>query len=54
MNLRHLRYLAALAREGNFHRAAASAHISQPTLSAAIRSLERELGVELVRRDHRR
>jgi len=54
MNLRHLRYLAALAREGNFHRAAASAHISQPTLSAAIRSLERELGVEIVRRGHRR
>lgn len=53
MNLRHLRYLAALAREGNFHRAAESVHISQPTLSAAIRSLEKELGVELVRRDQR-
>lgn len=54
MNLRHLHYLAALAREGNFHRAAESVHISQPTLSAAIRSLEKELGVELVLRNQRR
>ncbi|HEX4325434.1 MAG TPA: LysR family transcriptional regulator, partial [Burkholderiales bacterium] len=33
MNLRHLSYLAALAREGHFHRAALASHITQPTLS---------------------
>ena len=40
MNLRHLSYLAALAREGHFRRAAQASHITQPTLSAAIRQLE--------------
>jgi len=48
MLLRHLSYFAALAREKHFARAAAACHISQPTLSGAIASLERELGVRLV------
>lgn len=48
MNLRHLGYLVALAREGHFRRAAESVHISQPTLSAAISQLETDLGVPLV------
>ena len=50
MNLRHLSYLIALAREGHFGRAAESVHVSQPALSAAINQLERELGVPLVTR----
>ncbi len=50
MNLRHLSYLIALAREGHFGRAAEAAHVSQPTLSAAINQLEQELGVPLVTR----
>ncbi|MDB5806247.1 MAG: hypothetical protein JWN73_3569 [Betaproteobacteria bacterium] len=54
MNLRHLSYLAALAREGHFHRAALASHITQPTLSAAIRQLEEEVGVQLVRRSQQR
>nr|WP_239094508.1 LysR family transcriptional regulator [Planotetraspora silvatica] len=51
--LRQLEYLVALARERHFARAAAACHVSQPSLSAAIRKLERELGVPLVRRGRR-
>jgi DNA-binding transcriptional LysR family regulator len=51
--LRQLSYLVALAKERHFARAAASCHITQPALSAAIRQLEEELGVMLVERDKR-
>ncbi|MEU8355411.1 LysR family transcriptional regulator [Nonomuraea sp. NPDC048882] len=51
--LRQLEYLVVLARERHFARAAAACHVSQPSLSAAIRKLERELGVPLVRRGQR-
>ncbi|MFI6907240.1 LysR family transcriptional regulator [Nonomuraea sp. NPDC050394] len=53
MLLRQLEYLVALARERHFARAAAACHVSQPSLSAAIRKLERELDVPLVRRGRR-
>lgn len=53
MVLKHLVYLAALARERHFGRAAESCHVTQATLSEAIRRLEGELGVQLVRRGHR-
>jgi DNA-binding transcriptional LysR family regulator len=53
MVVKHLFYLAALARERHFGRAAEACHVSQATLSEAIRRLERELGVALVRRGHR-
>ena len=53
MVLKQLAYLVALARERHFGRAAAAAHISQPTLSAAIRALEEELGAPMVERGHR-
>lgn len=53
MRLRQLEYLVALAREGNFGRAAAACNATQPAVSVAIRKLEAELGVELVRRDRR-
>lgn len=53
MVLKQFAYLVALARERHFGRAAASAHISQPTLSAAIRALEDELGLPIVERGHR-
>lgn len=43
-----LEFFIALARAGHFGRAAEECGISQPTLSAAIRQLEDQLGVVLV------
>jgi DNA-binding transcriptional LysR family regulator len=53
MVLRQLEYLVALAREKHFGRAAAACNISQPTLSAAIKQLEEELGAPIVERGHK-
>ena len=53
MLIRHLLYLDALAREKHFRRAAEACHVSQPTLSGAIRQLEQELGVLIVERGRR-
>jgi DNA-binding transcriptional LysR family regulator len=53
MLLRQLEYLVALARERHFGRAAAACNVSQPTLSAAIRQLEEELGAPIVERGHK-
>jgi DNA-binding transcriptional LysR family regulator len=51
--IQQLEYLVALAREKHFGRAATVCNVSQPTLSVAIRRLERELGVVIVLRGHR-
>lgn len=51
--IQQLEYLVALARDRHFGRAARSCNVSQPTLSVAIRRLESELGVVIVRRGHR-
>lgn len=53
MLLRQLEYLSALSREGHFGRAAETCHVSQPALSAGIRKLEAELGVQIVQRGQR-
>ena len=50
MTLTELRYVVAVARERHFGRAADACHVSQPTLSVAIRKLEEELGVRLFER----
>jgi DNA-binding transcriptional LysR family regulator len=52
MLFRQLEYFVALARERHFARAAAACYVSQPALSEAIRKLEHELNVPLVRRGH--
>ena len=39
MTLNELRYIVAVARERHFGRAAEACHISQPTLSVAVRKL---------------
>jgi DNA-binding transcriptional LysR family regulator len=53
MVIKQLVYLLALARERHFGAAAERSHISQPTLSSAIRNLEEELGVPIVERGNR-
>jgi DNA-binding transcriptional LysR family regulator len=50
VELRHLQYFVTVAEELNFTRAAARLHVVQSGVSAAIKSLERELGAELLHR----
>lgn len=47
MDLRLLRYFLAVVDHGGINRAAAALHLSQPSLSQAIRTLEGQLGVTL-------
>lgn len=47
ITLKQLRHAIALAKHGNFHRAANAEHLSQPALSRSITALEAELGVPL-------
>ena len=50
MELRHLRYFIAVAREEIVTRAALKLHVSQPALSRQVRDLEDELGFQLLER----
>jgi len=50
MTLTELKYIVAVAREKHFGKAAEACHVSQPTLSLAIKKLEEELEVKLFER----
>jgi DNA-binding transcriptional LysR family regulator len=53
MELRHLRYFAAVAEVLSFTKAAAKLRIAQPSLSRQVQDLEDEIGIELLKRSRR-
>ena len=50
MTLTELKYIVAVAREKHFGRAADACHVSQPTLSVAVKKLEDELELKIFER----
>jgi len=50
MELRHLRYFAAVAAHGSFQKAAQHLRVTQPAVSRQVKDLEDELGVRLLTR----
>ncbi|MDI9234424.1 LysR substrate-binding domain-containing protein [Limnohabitans lacus] len=50
MTLTELKYIVAVAREKHFGKAAEACHVSQPTLSLAIKKLEEELDMKIFER----
>ena len=50
MTLTELKYIVAVAREKHFGKAADACHVSQPTLSLAVKKLEEELDLKLFER----
>jgi DNA-binding transcriptional LysR family regulator len=50
MDIRHLEYFLEVVRQGSFSKAAARLHITQPSISKMIKSLEDEVGVTLLHR----
>jgi len=53
MRLEQLKYLQEIGRQRSMTKAAEILHISQPTLSEAIKNLENELEIELFERQHK-
>ncbi len=53
MELRQLRYFAAIVEEGSLSRAARRLHISQPPLSTQLKALEADVGAVLLKRSNR-
>lgn len=51
MEIRHLECFVAVARYGNFTKAAEQIHISQPSISKMIKEIEAQTGAELFYRD---
>ncbi|MET1256828.1 hydrogen peroxide-inducible genes activator [Aliikangiella maris] len=53
MTLNELRYIVAVAQTQHFSKAAEACHVSQPSLSIAVRKLEEELGITIFQRGKR-
>ncbi len=54
MEMHQVRYFLAVSEALNFTRAAEACNVAQPSLTAAIKKLEQELGGELFRRERNR
>lgn len=54
MNLNHLQYFLETCRYGSITKASEVCHISQPSITAAINNLEKELGAKLFDRVNNR
>ncbi len=54
MTLNELRYIVAVARTQHFSKAAEACHVSQPSLSIAVKKLEDELGIIIFQRGKRK
>ncbi|TDV55134.1 LysR family transcriptional regulator [Actinophytocola oryzae] len=54
MDVRQLRYFLAIVDHGSVHRAAQELYVAQPSVSQALRLLERDLGTDLFHRTGRR
>lgn len=54
LELRHLRYFMAVAKEKNFRRASEQLYITQPGLSRQIKQMEEVLGVKLFNRTNKK
>ena len=54
VDVRDLEYIIAIAQEGSLSGAGRRLGVSQPTLSAFLAGLERQLGADLFVRDHKR
>ncbi len=53
MDLKQLQYFIAVVEHMNYSKAAEKLHISQPSLSNAIKKLEQEIGSQLLERNTR-
>jgi DNA-binding transcriptional LysR family regulator len=53
MELRHLRYFAAVVRANGYREASRQLHIAQPAISQTVAALEAELGIKLFARVRR-
>lgn len=51
MDIRQLKYFMAIVEEGQISRAARRLHMAQPPLSLQLKTLEEELGVQLIERN---
>ena len=54
MELKQMRYYVTIVEEGTISQAAKKLNMAQPPLSVQLKSLEEELGVELVIRGRRK
>lgn len=53
MTIQQMKYALTIAKEGSLSRAAEKLYVTQPSLTASLRDLEGELGIEIFRRSSR-